>query len=247
MDPGASFRGSRSLRQAITWARVIRRSSIGRPNAGEGHEFFQVVPVRPPGVRVVDVREPLGFGRHIGELGEFCAGERPPGQRRALGVSCFEVAIGALSYLDKIYYQDRSSRGVGALLTGPKAHLLICQDLANGDFRSVTRLNPALSFAQQLIARSPATALELRDEGFRCHQGDFGPAGRQMQFLPRGGYLSLDGIDALQIDSVGSGERCGRLPSQDSALGDFQSLGLKPAFALQELERRRIQLHRSSL
>ena len=49
----------------------------------------KVIPIRPARMRVVDVSEPLGFGRHVFKLGEFCAGERPSGQRIGLGREVF--------------------------------------------------------------------------------------------------------------------------------------------------------------
>ena len=78
-------------------------------------------------------------------------------------------------------------------------------------FRAAYRLNPPLRFAQQLLARGPATAFEFSDQGFWCDKSYFGPAGGQVKPLPGGGNLGFDGIDALQIDSVLGGEGSGRL------------------------------------
>ena len=59
---------------------------VGPPDAGElaetadpehRHELPHIVPVRPPGVRVVDVGEPLGRRRHVGQLLELGRRDQP--------------------------------------------------------------------------------------------------------------------------------------------------------------------------
>ena len=48
---------------------------IGDPD--KGHELAQTGGVNPPCAGVVDVGEPLGFGRDVGEALEFLGGEYP--------------------------------------------------------------------------------------------------------------------------------------------------------------------------
>ena len=59
---------------------------VGPADAGElaeaadpeqRHELPDIAPVRPPGVRVVDVGEPLGRRRHVGQLLELGRGDQP--------------------------------------------------------------------------------------------------------------------------------------------------------------------------
>lgn len=64
----------------MTWARVTKRSSAGARIPAKGHELLEIIPVGSPGVRIVDVREPLGFGWHVGELGEFGCGQGAAGE-----------------------------------------------------------------------------------------------------------------------------------------------------------------------
>ena len=59
---------------------------VGTPDVGElaeaadpehRHELPDVAPVRAPGVWVVDVGEPLGRRRHVGQLLELCRRDQP--------------------------------------------------------------------------------------------------------------------------------------------------------------------------
>jgi hypothetical protein len=52
----------------------------GDPN--EAHELLQVFAVSAPGIGIVDVGEPLGRRRHLGELVEFRRGQRARDRRR---------------------------------------------------------------------------------------------------------------------------------------------------------------------
>jgi hypothetical protein len=70
-----------------------------RPDRRERHELFQVIAVRSPRVHVVDVGEPFGFRRNVGELRKLRAGQRASRQRNGLGVSCFLAIIDALLYI----------------------------------------------------------------------------------------------------------------------------------------------------
>ena len=97
---------------------------VGPPDAGElaeaadpehRHELPHIVPVRPPGVRVVDVGEPLGRRRHVGQLLELrrrdqpaadVAPDRQPGRRlpRARGGAASGVSMPDLT-TDNVFYQ----------------------------------------------------------------------------------------------------------------------------------------------
>ena len=85
----ASSRRSRSLRQARTCARVTSRSSSGAAMPMKVMNSLQVVVVRPAGVRVVDVRKPLGRRRHLGELEKFGGGQRATRERDELRSQVF--------------------------------------------------------------------------------------------------------------------------------------------------------------
>src|SRR5713226_3374808 len=68
MLDGACSRTSRSLRQAMTWARVTG-AQLGRAaQAGEGDEFLDVDLVGAAGFGIGEVGEPFEFGRYVGEL-----------------------------------------------------------------------------------------------------------------------------------------------------------------------------------
>ena len=47
------------------------------PDPKHRHEFLDVAPVRTPGVRIVDVGEPLGRRRHVGQLLELRRRDQP--------------------------------------------------------------------------------------------------------------------------------------------------------------------------
>ena len=83
MLEGASSRFSRSLRQAMTWARVMERSSAMPPEPGEGDELLDIVLIGPAGFGVGEIGEPFELGRHLGEVAELGGGERAPQRRRA--------------------------------------------------------------------------------------------------------------------------------------------------------------------
>ena len=82
MLEGDSSRVSRSLRQAMTWARVTERSSAMPPQAGEGDKLLDVDLIGAAGFGIGDVGEPFELGRHLGEVAELGRGQRAPERRR---------------------------------------------------------------------------------------------------------------------------------------------------------------------
>ena len=83
MLAGDSSRASRSLRQAMTWARVTVRSSAGPRRPAKAENSLDVDFIGAAGFGIGDVGEPFELGRHVGQVAVLRRRQRPFPNRRA--------------------------------------------------------------------------------------------------------------------------------------------------------------------
>ena len=58
---------------------------LGTLDSDESHEILEIDAVSPPGLRVTDIGELLGLGRHLGQSLEFLSGQSPGLYGRKVG------------------------------------------------------------------------------------------------------------------------------------------------------------------